>query len=776
MKNVTWFNSRTAIIVAGILLTGYLVLILAVTNVGQSRLKESQNNALYLKVLNYTDNLSFFFDVAKEHITHFSNDRSINNYFLNRAAGMSLKYGLGASLFNLKQQLKHDIEINKLDEHKVFKRLVVLGIGGTIIADTESGVPLDFDSSPLKKGDLTRPKIVTVQGKNGPRIYLIKNIFSQNKLVAALIAQINNEVLIHKLTSQEHQSNHSCLKLVTDSSDILVWNSLEKIPNISDYPHYFSITSEPIHFEVPIVGTPFKLLSWFEPVTQRDIFTSAWFIVAISLLAFSVLWGLLYLLKVNNANLVLKTQIDVSAFEQQKLAIQNELLQDEIKKRKSSENKLAYQANHDELTGLSNRSYSIKRMQAAIDNAKRLDSLVLVMFLDLDNFKHVNDTLGHHAGDALLQNISARLQGAVRHSDTVARFGGDEFLLITPNIPSKEAAISIGNKILTVFDMPFTIEQQEFIVSTSMGLSLYPLDGDTPEVLIKNADTALYRIKEEGRNDFGFYNATMNQDAKRKLDLNIRLYQAIALKKISVFYQPIYDLYTKKIVAAEALMRWFDDEFGDIPPDEFIPIAEKNGLIHKLGDLILKEACLQTYEWQKISPIKIAVNFSSVQFRDCVDLQNKIIEVIEETGLPANKLNIEVTESLLIEPNEALVSMIANLKKRGIELSIDDFGTGYSSLSYLHQFAFSTLKIDRSFIHNLSQNQADGALVSAIIAMAKSLKLKVIAEGIEDEFQVHFLKQHGCILGQGYRFSRPIPADAFSQLLMKENSEVQSLA
>lgn len=780
MKYSKWFNSRTTIIVAGVLLAAYLLLILGVANLGQGRLKESQNNALYLKILNYADNLSFYFDVAKEDVEHLANNSAMTVYFSNRVAGMSLQYGLGTSLFNLKHQLNNLLNHNKVESHRLFRQLAVISLTGNIIADTQ-GFKLDNVEQLIQQlqPNATDVKIFTLKDGDNPSIYLVKNIFFNNNLVAKLIAKINNKVLIHQLTSQEYRNTRSYLKLVTQSSDILVWNSLDKTPKdqLSFFSRFFRSTTDLIYYQVGISGTPFKLDGWFNPVTQRDIFTSAWFIAAISLLAFPVLWGLFYLLKINNANLILKTQIDVSTQQHKKLALKNELLQNEIQKRKFSEKKLAYQANHDELTGLSNRIYSLRRLDSAINHSKINDSHVLVMFLDLDNFKHVNDTLGHHAGDLLLKQIATRLKAKVRGFDTVARFGGDEFLIVIPNIINRLTAEHRANSILNLFEQAFNVELQQIYISTSIGIALYPFDGDTAEALIKSADTALYQKKESGRNGFSFYHSNMIQNVQRKMALNARLYQAIAQQQIHVYYQPIYDLVTQKIVAAEALLRWRDDELGVISPDEFIPIAEQSGLIHKIGDFVLKQACSQAQAWQVISPISIAVNFSSLQFRQCTVIQNKIISVLTETGLPANKLCIEVTESLLLEPDDTLAYTIEHLKNLGIECSIDDFGTGYSSLSYLQKFAFSTLKIDRSFIGQISSNKTNGALVSAIIAMAKSLKLKVVAEGVEDEKQAQFLIQQGCKLGQGYLFSPPIPAIEFSELLLSEQTtEVKALA
>jgi diguanylate cyclase (GGDEF)-like protein len=777
-----WFNRRTAIIIAGILLTAYLFLILTVTNLGQSRLQESQNNALDLKVSNYTDNLSFFFDVSQENIANLATNIEFNTYFSNLAAGMSLQYGLGSSLFNLRKTINTFVETSEIDHHKIYQRLLVVGFGETVIADTDPNALFDVSQIPMKVMEHTGTRIVMLSTPNGPSITLLNTIYLQGKPVGVLIAEINNDVVIHQLSTQEHVSSGSCLKLATPLGDILVWNSLKpldafkpalrgltssSIQSIEQQGH-ISTSAHDIYFEKDIAGTPFKLRSWFEPVNEQDIFTSAWFIAAISLLAVPVMLGLLYLMRVNNANLVLQTQIVVSSEQQQELTNQNVLLVDEVKKRKTSENKLAYQAAHDELTGLSNRTHSMTKLDKAITTAQSNQTKVLVMFLDLDNFKQVNDTVGHQAGDDLLKQTSKRLLNSVRNSDTVARFGGDEFLIIIPELSHQDMAKMQASLILGLFEQGFEIDGHEFFVSTSIGMSIYPQDGNSAATLLKKADIALYRAKDAGRNGFSFYNENMNLDVQRKLTLNGRLHQAINSDEIEIYYQPILDLASGRIVGAEALMRWTDSELGVVSPEEFIPLSEKNGLIHKLGDIVLMTACEQAAHWQKISPIKIAINFSSVQFRYCEQLQARIVEVLAQTGLPADKLDMEVTEGLLIEEDNTLMNMLAYLKQLGVELSIDDFGTGYSALSYLQKFSFSKLKIDRAFINKMASSKADRALVTAILAMAKSLELKVVAEGIEDEHQVEFLQSHGCEFGQGFLFSRPVTAEVFTQQLLDQ--------
>lgn len=383
----------------------------------------------------------------------------------------------------------------------------------------------------------------------------------------------------------------------------------------------------------------------------------------------------------------------------------------------------------------------------------------------MDNFKQINDTLGHLVGDMVLIETTQRLQRIITPSSTLSRFGGDEFLLIIPDLKNSNDAKHIAATILALFELSFVSNNQEFFISTSIGMAVYPYDGTTSQQLLANADIAMYKVKEDGRNAFSFYNADMNIDVQRMLTLDSHLRQAITNKELELYYQPIIDLKTEKIIGAEALMRWNDSEYGFIPPDEFIPIAEKNGLIHQLGDFALNTACSQAAKWQKISPLQISVNFSSVQFRYYERLLSQIQKALESSSLPPQKLDIEITESLLFDHNDGVITMLNKLQSMGAQLTIDDFGTGYSALSYLQKFPFDRLKIDREFLTDMRYSEEKRELVSAIIAMAKALNLEIVAEGIEDNWHANYLKEMGCGLGQGYYYSRPVPAKEFEVIL-----------
>jgi len=768
MKLPLFVTEKRAIFAAGIMLAAYLVVVLIVVNLGQNKLKESQYNELQLKTAQYAYTLSYFFDVSKDNIEVLAEDKTMSTFFHNRSSGMSMAYGLGSSLFKLEQLINQVQMQRKIDNIPIFKDISVFNLDGSEVI-TEGDEPFNLDTIDIN--ELIKNKqsihIEKTDSHNKINIKLLQLIYHDDKPIAFIVAEINNEIIIQQLTGQERLDSGSHLELTSNKGKLFIWDSLKQQYKVKARTVIHS--SNLLFIEQPIKMTPLTLKSWYEPVNNQNLFTSHWFVVVISILAIPVIFGLYILTRIEQNNAILQTEISLSQEQQEQLSINNYKLETEVSKRKSSEKVLQYQATHDSLTDLANRNYSLTKLASYIETSKRNNSKILLMFIDLDNFKQINDTLGHHAGDQVLVESSERLVQSVRRTDTVARLGGDEFLLILPDLKSNQQAELLATNILSIFEQPFNVQGHEFFTSTSIGLSIYPQDGDTPDTLLKCADMALYRVKDNGRNSFSFYNASMNASVIRNVTINNRLRYALDNNKLEMYYQPLIDFQTGKIGGAEALMRWTDEELGFIPPDEFILLAERNGLIHQLGDFALIQACQQAAKWQTISPIQIAVNFSSVQFRDCFALLDKITTVLDETGLPYSKLDVEVTESLLINQGEDLSDMLAKLCALGVQLSIDDFGTGYSALSYLQKYSFNKLKIDRVFVMNLSENEADRSLVTAIIAMAKALELKVVAEGIEEQQQADFLQQLDCEYGQGYLYSKPVPAAEFEKLLIADH-------
>jgi diguanylate cyclase (GGDEF)-like protein len=440
--------------------------------------------------------------------------------------------------------------------------------------------------------------------------------------------------------------------------------------------------------------------------------------------------------------------------------------------RKKAEEKIVHMAYHDSLTNLPNRLLFHERLNHAFQNAREKDTKVAVLFFDLDRFKVINDTLGHHVGDELLVYLGAKLNSYVNESDIVARFGGDEFMILMNDINHIDQVTQFVKGIPRAFREPFIFEEQELFVTASVGISLFPDDGTDAETLIKNADIAMYRAKEKGGNTFQLYHPEMNKRSLHWLNLEIHLRKAVEREEFTIYYQPLVDLGTGCVFGMESLVRWHHPEWGMISPGEFIPLAEETGLIVPLGNWVLKMACRQTYEWSIMGYPKlcVSVNISMNQFHQPNFVQF-IQETLQETKLQPSQLCLEITESVAMKNVAYIMETMDQLKELGVQISIDDFGTGYSSLSYLKRFRVHTLKIDQSFIRDITVDEDSAAIVTALIAMSRKLKIKSLAEGVETPEQLRFLKEQGCDEIQGYIYSTPLAPEQF-EALVKENRQL----
>ncbi|MEA2462841.1 MAG: hypothetical protein QOJ98_588, partial [Acidobacteriota bacterium] len=431
----------------------------------------------------------------------------------------------------------------------------------------------------------------------------------------------------------------------------------------------------------------------------------------------------------------------------------------DITDRKRAQEQMEYQAYHDALTGLPNRLLFRDRITVALAHARRHSRVASVMFLDLDQFKLVNDTLGHTVGDRLLQVIGNRLVGCVRAEDTVARMGGDEFTILLADLSERRGAAAVAQKVLEAIRQPIVIDEHELYVTTSIGIAIFPDDGDDAEAVLKNADRAMYRAKEVGRDNYQYATPARFDAADGRLALERKLRHALERDEFVLHYQPMVEIATGRVVGAEALVRWQDPELGLIPPEEFIPIAEETQLIVPLGAWVLRTAITQMKAWHDAGHawLRVAVNLSPRQFQDR-ELVTIVERVLADTGFPAQFLDVEITESTAMQNAELSLSILNRLKEMGVRISIDDFGTGYSSLSYLKRFPIDTVKIDQDFVRDLTTD--DAAIISAVISMARALNLRVIAEGVETEEQLAFLRREQCAEMQGFLYSQPLsPAD-----------------
>ena len=435
--------------------------------------------------------------------------------------------------------------------------------------------------------------------------------------------------------------------------------------------------------------------------------------------------------------------------------------------RKDADDRIAYLAHYDALTGLPNRALLQDRIERAVINARRHEAGLALLFLDLDRFKNINDTLGHQAGDLCLQEMARRLNNILRESDTVARLGGDEFMLLVQDYAGLSHVGEVAQRIVEAISEPFMLEGQEFSLSASIGIAAYPTDGNTTEDLIKNADIAMYRAKDMGRDNYQFYSVLANVHTLEHLSLEPALRHAILDAQLVLHYQPKVDFLTNRIIGAEALVRWQHPQQGLLGPEKFIPLAEETGLIVKLGEWVIEQACIQAIRWpqQKQRDISVAVNLSARQFA-YQGLLPFISRVLDDTGLNPLNLEFEITESVLMHNPEQAIQIMQKLRELGVRISLDDFGTGYSSLAYLKKFPIDTIKIDRSFIRDIPADQGDAAITRAIIAMARGMNKTVIAEGVETREQFEFLQELQCNEFQGYYFSKPLPAEEFLSLLL----------
>jgi diguanylate cyclase (GGDEF)-like protein/PAS domain S-box-containing protein len=428
--------------------------------------------------------------------------------------------------------------------------------------------------------------------------------------------------------------------------------------------------------------------------------------------------------------------------------------------------KLAHYAHHDSLTDLPNRALLNDRSTQAITVAQRHHTALAVLYLDLDRFKHINDCLGHLVGDRLLQSVALRLSECVRASDTVSRLGGDEFVILLAEVTNAHDAAVCADKLLQAVRIPYLMDEHELNVTASIGIAIYPEDGSAVEALLQNADSAMYEAKDRGRNNYQFYRTELNSSATERQTLESDLRHAMRRHELELHYQPIMQLATGAIVGAEALIRWHHPTLGLVLPAQFIPIAEESGLIVPIGQWVLREACRQAKTWQDagLPLLRLAVNISAVELRSNGFVAG-VTTILAQTGFDPQRLELELTETFLMQDCKSTAIVLIALKELGVQLALDDFGTGYSSLSYMRRFPINTLKVDQSFVRELTTDADDASVVSAVINMGKSLHMRVVAEGVETRAQCSFLEQHKCSEAQGFHFSRPLKAKGFADLL-----------
>jgi diguanylate cyclase (GGDEF)-like protein len=459
-----------------------------------------------------------------------------------------------------------------------------------------------------------------------------------------------------------------------------------------------------------------------------------------------------------------KAEADMRALDAHNAMIEarslNQALREEIDQRMKTQSRLAYLASHDPLTGLPNRTLLHDRLGREMDVARTRNYMLALHYLDLDHFKNVNDTLGHSVGDSLLREVATRLLSCIRQGDTVARMGGDEFAVLQGGLSDVDDAKALAERVIAVLAEPIEIAGRRLFVGSSVGITVFPGDAEGADMLLRNADLAMYCAKKDGGNLFHFFDTRLNEEAHRRATLEHSLREAIALGQVSMVYQEQVAVASGRVTGVEALLRWQHPEHGAVAPDEFIPVAERCGLINQLGTWVLREACRQAVRWDQegMPPITMAVNVATAQFRGG-DVPRLVGEVLAETGLPANRLELEITETGIMQDMRDTADMLGALHQIGVGLAIDDFGTGYSSLSYLRRLPVDRIKIDRSFVADVTSSEDAAVIARTIVTLAHNLRLEVVAEGVETEGHAAFIRDTGCDYAQGFLYGYPAAPD-----------------
>jgi diguanylate cyclase (GGDEF)-like protein len=743
-----WLPAPT--IAGGVALVVYLALLLVTTWIAQERLSHSTAARHALDAQLHANALSYFYAERLGDLENLRRDQAVKSFFVNRDLGMSMKYGLQASLVSIRSVLIERVGEKRVDSGPFFDRIAMFDADGTILVDSAADPPAAERWTPLEPGSPTHVRLVVDAPKHPDAILVEAPIVVAGRGRGTLVAWVNERTTLAALVG-----------LDPGGSGLGRYRLLRSAAELADI-------DGAVGAPVEVSGTPFFLVDRKRTSLDERLLTSRWFLFALVLLAFALLAGGWMLLGAQRQNLVLQTRMDVARLQRRKLSEHNERLREEIKKRKEYERRLIYQANYDALTGVPNRTLAMDRLEQSLMIAAREGHRVLVFYLDLDHFKRVNDSLGHAAGDEVLVQTAERVSTLVSAGDTLARLAADEFLVIYPDLRDPVDAAERAQALLGLFEAPFSVEGRELFLTATLGIAVSPCDGRNAEDLLKNADLAMKEAKDSGRARYSFYVPGLDVQIRERLSMANFLRHAAERGELTLLYQPLIDLRSGRVVAAEALLRWNSEELGAVAPDLLVPVAEDAGLIPQIGGWVLERACTAAARWQSIAPCRVAVNVSSLQLQAPESFSEQVDLALKRSGLDAGLLELEITEGVLLRDRPTIGALLGDLDRRGIRLSLDDFGTGYSALSYLRRFPFHVLKIDRTFIAGIPDNQEDTELTRAIIAMAQALDLSVLAEGVERPEQREFLVAQGCDLAQGYLFSRPIDADALGAMLSRQ--------
>lgn len=757
-------RGRLILIVAGAVLFTYNAGLLATTLLAQRELRQATAHQVRSDLEQRAASLQYFLSERQDDLRELQVHPSMRLFFATESRGASAGEELVSCLLEVGDVFSEVIAAKTLGGKRVIQHLALL-VDGEVRA--ESGAPARLPTT-----ETLGPERVWVHGDEGVEQLVLAQPIDQQP-TATLVAWLDLDAAFHAFAASAGTDLDGALYLVHEGR-IVAASDFAHMPELpADLVHSteqpFVVGLEPwsnrITVQVPVAGTPLRLVGVVEMDVLLGAVGSDVFLVTLIVLTLVVVAIVLLLFKLSMSRMVLAARIAESQKRQLALDQQNRQLEREIAKRMEYEELLMMHGNYDSLTRLPNRSLAVDRLYQATAMATAHGEIFAVMLIDLDRFKNVNETFGHAAGDRLLQEAAERLASLVGPGDTVARLGGDEFLMLMPDLESGQPAMRIADDIVARFEAPFRIEGCEVIVTASVGVALFPDDGEEPQTLLKHADTALHDIKDNGKNDYRFFAPALNEQARARLLIESELLGALERDEFSLVFQPIFDLGTGECVGAEALLRWSNRQLGHLSPGRFIPIAEDAGLIEALGAWALRRACAEAAGWQVTRRHTVAVNVSSRQLRVPTRFLRLVEAVLEETGLPPAALELEITEGILLADVSDISKMLDELARLGVRLVIDDFGTGYSALSYLRKFPFNKLKIDQSFVRQMTEHGHE-EIVIAIIAMAAALRLDVLGEGVERQEQADFLKANGCQFAQGYFLSRPLSSARFAEIIV----------
>ena len=768
MKTSRYRKNSKLLLGAGVLLALFLAVLIALSATGQVKLRESALIQQQQGLEQQATALAYFLASQQTALNDLATRGSIQDLMAKRQQGVTTRDSLGENLDAVARDLAQWAKNQRAHGQPIYQSIALVEHDGRILTEIDGSGSVPTPAEIYQVRLPTIPGTIEVgQGPSGVLLKLSATVLYTDTQAGFLAAEIAPGPALTPFLVPSTAAEGAQDTALMDVHDQLLVASEDR-----DWSNFRRLASENNAevLQAAVAGTDFYLIGLPDLTRQQGVLTSPLFLAALVLVAVLLVLGVGYMLRLNNHNLLLQQRWRQAGQQLAALRKRNQLLQREMDKRLAAQRQLTHQANFDELTGLPNRNLALDRLTQAIKRAQRENGSVVIFFLDLDRFKHVNDSLGHAAGDELLREAAERLLSRVRASDTVSRLGGDEFLVICPEEQPQFNWEQLAQEFLRVLAKPFFVADHEFFVGASIGIAGYPEGGSEPQQLLKNADSAMYSAKQAGRNRYHSYNPSMDAAAVESTRLENNLRRALERQELHLAFQPIVELNSGTTVAVEALLRWTSKDLGIVKPERFIPIAEEIGLIHEIGEWLMVEACRTISAMQPGNEFRVAINLSSKQFSRPGRLLDCTLYALKTSGLMPSQLELEITESILIDDSIETSNLIHQLDRIGVRLSIDDFGTGYSALNYLQRFPFDVLKIDRSFTRQIPHCESKASLIRAIVATARALGLEVVAEGVENREQAGFLLVQHCNFGQGYLYSEPMSAEQLALHLAGERA------